>query len=216
MEKIFSLFTSKPVEITEKEDFFKKSFRYVFAGIAFVMAFFGIYSIISVAVDYFKIVFELEAFQIIRHLILFILCLIVSLLTYVFIAGAFYQRSRFIITETASNLIDIMPGIFKTLGIVTAIVPIALGIIAFFSAILAATPFFPLNELNIVFSKISFIKMPEMFNGYAVDGFESYIRQLFGTGFMSLIYGIISGFINLVCLYLVSVLFKLVVDFLRK
>ncbi|MDD3686594.1 MAG: hypothetical protein PHE56_07490 [Bacteroidales bacterium] len=216
MEKIFSLFTSKPVEITEKDDFFKKSFRYVFAGIALVMALFGIYSIISVAIEYFKMVFELEAFQIIRHLILFIICLIVSLLTYVFIAGAFYQRSRFVFTESASNLIDIMPGVFKTLGIVTAIVPVALGVIALFSAILAATPYFPLNELNVVFSQISFIKMPELFNGYAVDGFESYIRQLFSTGFMSLIYGIISGFINLVCLYLVSSLFKLVVDFLRK
>lgn len=216
MEKIFSLFTSKPIEITEKDDFFKKSFRYVFAGIAMVTALFGIYSIISVAIEYFKMVFDLEAFQIIRHLILFFICLIVSILTYVFIAGAFYQRSRFVFTDSVNNIIDIMPGVFKTLGIVTAIVPVAIGMIAFFSAVLAATPYLPINELNVVFTQISVIKMPELFNGYAVDGFESYIRQLFSTGFLSLIYGIISGFINLVCLFLVSALFKLVVDFLRK
>jgi 4-hydroxy-3-polyprenylbenzoate decarboxylase len=58
--------------------------------------------------------------------------------------------------------------------------------------------------------------MPELFNGYAVDGFESYIRQLFSTGFMSLIFGIISGFINLVCLYVISRIIQTCCRFLEK
>lgn len=216
MKQLISLFTSKPVEITEKDDFFKKGFRYIFMLAAIVLALFGIYSIISVSIDYFKMVFDLEAFQIIRHLLLFFLCLIVSVLTYVFLVGAFYNRSRLIMSEGVSKLVDIMPDVFKTLGIVTAIIPVSFGLIAFFSSLLAATPFFPLNDFNGVLSKFSLIDMPVLFNSFSVDGFDSYIRQLLGTGFMALIISIFAGFVNLVAMYLVSAIYKLVIDFLRK
>lgn len=216
MEKLFALFTSKPVNIVEAEGFFKKSFRYMFLFAAAVIAAYGIYSIISVSIDYFKMVFELEAFQIIRHLLLFFLCLIVSVLTYIFVAGALYYRANLILGDTNTNLIDIIPGVFKTIGIVTAIIPIAIGIIGLFTAILAATPFFPMESLNGVITGITIIDMPAMFSGFVADGFEAYIKQLFGSGFVYLIFSIFAGFANLVIMYVISAIFKLVIDFLRK
>jgi hypothetical protein len=216
MEKIISMFTSKPVDIIEEQGFFKKSFRYIFLFATLVIAAYGIYSLVSVGIDYFKMVFELEAFQIIRHLLLFLFCLVISVLCYIIIAGALYHRSRLIFVDTTTNLVDIMPGVFKTVGLISAIIPFAIGLVGFLSALLAATPFFPMEQLSGILSGITIIDMPSVFSGFAVDGFEAYVKQLFGSGFVLLILSIFAAFINLVAMYLISAIYKLVVDFLRK
>ncbi len=216
MEKLIALFTSKPADTIESDGFFKKSFRFMFLFAAIVIAAYGIYSLVAVAIDYFKMVFDLEAFQIIRHLLLFLLCLVISVLTYVLITGALYHRAKLILGDTAINIVDIMPGVFKTIGIITAIIPFAVGLIGFLSTLLAATPFFPMEELNGIMAGLTIIDMPSILSGFGVDGFEEYIKQLFGTGLVVLILSIFAAFINLVAMYLISALYKMVVDFLRK
>ncbi len=216
MEKLLALFTSKPADIVDEEGFFKKSFRIMFLFATLVIAAYGIYSLISVSIDYFKMVFELESFQIIRHLILFLLCLFISVITYVFIAGSLYHRSKMILNEKNTNLIDIMPGVFKTIGIISAIIPFSVGIIGFCAALLAATPFFPMEQLNGVMAILTVIDIPSILSGFGVEGFQEYVKQLFGTGFSILIFSTFAAFINLVAMYLISAIYKLVIDFLRK
>ena len=143
MEKLLSIFTSKPVEFVESEGFFKKHFRLIFLLSAAVVAVYGIYNIINVSIDYFKMVFDLEAFPIIRHLILYVFCLIICIVVFIFVAGALFQRAKMILADSTTNLVDIMPGVFKTFGIISAIVPLAIGLIALLAAILAANPFLP-------------------------------------------------------------------------
>ncbi|HNQ67154.1 MAG TPA: hypothetical protein PKN32_02155 [Bacteroidales bacterium] len=216
MEKMLSIFTSRPVEFVESEGFFKKHFRLIFLLAAAVVAVYGIYNIINLSIDYFKIVFDLEAFPIIRHLILYVFCLIISIIVFVFVAGALFQRAKMILADSTTNLVDIMPGVFKTFGIISAIVPLAIGIIGLLAAILAANPFLPIAGIYGVIAKISLIDMPTILFGFGVADFSDYIKQLFGSGFLLLIVGVFVAFFNIVALYLVSALYKLVVDFLRK
>lgn len=216
MEKLLAFVTSKPVSIIENENFFKKAFRFIFLFAAAVLAVYGIYSIISIAIDYFDFVFDLDAFPIIRHLLLFLLCLIISVLAYVLVIGAIYHRSSLIFKDTTTNLVDIMPGVFKTLGLVAAVIPLAIGLIGFLSALLAATPFFPMEELTGFLSGISFVDMPSVLSGYGVDGFKEYMEQLFSGGCVLLVFSIFSAFVNVVGMYLVAAIYKLVVDFVRK
>ncbi len=215
MEKLKVVFTSKPIEVIESESFFRKNFRNLFLGLVILFAAYGIYSIISISIDYFKTVFDFEVFAIIRHIILYLICLIISVLTYLFIIGALYQRSKLIL-QSNDNLIDIVPGILRTLGVIFAILPFAVGLIGFFASLLAAIPFFPLGSTIAFFFKIPFIQMPEILSGFMVSDFEEYIKQLFNQGFALLIISIIIAFFNLAFMYLVAGLYKLVVDFLRK
>ncbi|HOZ29919.1 MAG TPA: hypothetical protein PLL66_03290, partial [Bacteroidales bacterium] len=141
---------------------------------------------------------------------------IICIIVFVFITGALFQRAKMILADSTTNLIDIMPGVFKTFGIVSAIVPLALGVIALLSAVLAANPFLPLGQLYGVIAKISVIDIPIFFGGFGVADFSEYIKQLFGSGFLLLIVGIFAAFFNLVALYLVSAIYKMGVDFLRK
>lgn len=216
MEKLLSIFTSRPIEFVESEGFFKKHFRLIFLFSAAVIALYGIYNIINVSIDYFKIVFELEAFPIIRHLILYLFCLIICIAVFIFVAGAMFQRAKMILADNTTNLIDIMPGVFKTFGIIAAIFPLAIGLIALLSALLSASPFLPVQDLYAVIMRVSLIDLPANFLGFGVTDFSGYIKQLFGTGFLLLIIGIFAAFINLVTLYLIAAIYKLGVDFLRK
>ena len=216
MEKLLNLFTLKPVNYIESEGFFKKAFRFMFLFAALVIALYGIYSIIYGSYSYFKMVFDLEAFAIIRHLLLFVICLIISVLAYVLIVGALYHRANLVLQENEHNLVDIMPGAIKTLGIVLAIIPIVVGLVGFFSALLAATPFFPMQELTGIISGITVINLPSVLSGFGVQDFEAYAKQLFGMGCVVLILSVFASFINLVAMYLVSALYKLVVIFIRK
>ena len=216
MEKLLGFFTTKPITIIENETFFKKAFRFIFLFAAAVIALYGIYSIVSMAWDYFEFVFDLNVFPIIRHLIMFILCLIISLVTYVFVVGAIYHRAGLIFKDTTTTIVDIMPGVFKTIGIVAAVIPLGIGIVSFLSALLVVTPFFPMELLNEMISGISFIDMPTVLSGYGVDGFKDYFEQLFKGGFAILILSIFASFLNLAGMYLVAAIYKLVVDFIRK
>jgi hypothetical protein len=215
MEKLKAIFTSKPIEVIESESFFRKNFRNLFLGLSILFAAYGIYSIIAISIDYFKIIFDFEAFAIIRHIILYFICLIISVLTYLFIIGALYQRSKLVL-QSKDNLIDIVPGVLRTLGVIFTVLPFAVGLIGFFSSLLAAIPFFPLGSTISFFFKIPFIQIPEILSGFMVSNFEEYINQLFNQGFALLIISIIIAFFNLAFLYLVAGLYKLVVDFLRK
>ncbi|MDD2636891.1 MAG: hypothetical protein PHW82_15470 [Bacteroidales bacterium] len=216
MEKLLGLFTSKPMEIIEKENFFKKTFRLVFLLATAIIAAYGIYSIISVAIDYFDVVFNMDAFPIIRHLILFVLCLIIAVATYLFIVGAMYNRAKLILSGPETNLVDIMPGVFKTIGVIGAIIPLAIGLITLFSTALVAMPFFPMDGLVGIVSSFSFVDIPGTFSGLGVDTFKEYFSQLFQVGFFVMILSIFVSFANLVGMYLLSAIYKLVVDFLRK
>ena len=216
MEKLLGLFTSKPANIVEGENFFKKAFRFIFMMAAIVVAAYGVYSIFAVAIDYFDVVFDMEAFPIIRHIILFLLCLIISFATYLFVVGALYNRANLILNDPTTNIVDIMPGVFKTIGIVGAIIPIAIGLITLLSTLLVAMPFFPMDGLVGLISRISFIDMPAAFSGLGVDTFKEYFSQLFEVGFFVMILSIFVAFANVVGMYLVSAIYKLVVDFLRK
>ncbi|MCA1919226.1 MAG: hypothetical protein LDL38_07495 [Flavobacterium piscis] len=215
MEKLKAIFTSKPIEVIESESFFRKNFRNLFLGLSILFAAYGIYSIIVISIDYFKIIFDFEAFAIIRHIILYFICLIISVLTYLFIIGALYQRSKLVL-QSKDNLIDIVPGILRTLGVIFTVLPFAVGLIGFFSSLLAAIPFFPLGSTISFFFKIPFIQIPEILSGFMVSNFEEYINQLFNQGFALLIISIIIAFFNLAFLYLAAEIYKLVVDFLRK
>jgi len=216
MEKLLGFFTSKPIAIVENESFFKKAFRFIFIFAAVVVAVYGIYNVISYAIDYFDFVFDLDAFPIIRHILLFIITLIIAIMTYLMVVGALYQRSSLILKDETTNIIDIFPGVFKTIGIVGAIVPIAVGIVALLSTLLAATPFFPMDDLIVMISRISFVDLPTVISGYGVDGFKDYVDQLFNGGLVILVVSVFIGFINVAGMYLVSAIYKLVVDFLRK
>jgi hypothetical protein len=44
--------------------------------------------------------------------------------------------------QSKDNLIDIVPGILRTLGVIFTVLPFAVGLIGFFSSLLAAIPFF--------------------------------------------------------------------------
>ena len=216
MEKLLGLFTSKPAAIIEQENFFKKTFRLMFLLAAAIITAYGVYSVISVAVDYFDVVFKMDAFPIIRHLILFVLCLIVAVATYLFIVGALYNRAKLILNDPTTNLVDIMPGVFKTIGVISAIIPLAIGLITLFSTVLVAMPFFPMDGLVGIISSLSFVDIPGTFSGLGVDTFKEYFSQLFQVGFFVMILSIFIAFINIVGMYLVSAIYKLVIDFLRK
>jgi hypothetical protein len=216
MEKLLGLFTSKPVAIVEGENFFKKAFRFMFLFAAIVFAAYGAYSVISVTIDYFDVVFDMDAFPIIRHLVLFILCLLISVATYLFVVGALYNRAKLIMNDPTTDLVDIMPGIFKTIGIIGAIIPIAIGLITLLSTLLVAMPFFPMDRLVGLISRISFVNLPGAFSGLGVDTFKEYFSQLFQVGFSMMILSIFVAFVNVVGMYLVSAIYKLVVAFLRK
>lgn len=216
MEKLLGFFTTKPIAIVENENFFKKAFRFIFIFAAAVVAVYGIYNVISYAIDYFDFVFDLDAFPIIRHILLFLITLIIAILTYLMVAGALYHRSSLILKDETTNIIDIFPGVFKTIGIVGAIVPIAVGIVALFSALLAATPFFPMDGLIVMISRVSFVDIPGVFSGYGVDTFKEYMNQLFNSGLVVLVISVFIAFVNVVGMYLISAIYKLVVDFLRK
>jgi len=216
MEKLLSIFTSKPIDFVESEGFFKKHFRLIFLLSAAAVAVYGIYSIINVSIDYFKMVFDLEAFPIIRHLILYLFCIVICVLVFVFIAGALFHRAKLFLTDSTTNLVDMMPGVFKTFGLISAIVPLAIGIIALLSSLLVATPFMPISTICGVIARVSLIDLPGVLGGFGVADFSEYVKQLFGTGFLLLFFGIFAAFVNLVTLYLVAALYKLGVDFLRK
>ncbi len=216
MEKLLGLFTSKPVCIVENENFFKKSFRFIFLLAAAVVAIYGAYNIISVGIDYFDFVFDLDAWPMIRHLLLFVFTLIIATITYLMVVGALYYRAKLIFEDETKNIVDIIPGVFKTFGIVGAIVAIAIGIVALLSALFAATPFFPMDGVIGVVSRISFVDLPMVFSGYGVDTLKTYVDQLFNSGFVILVVSIFVAFANVVAMYLLAALYKLGVDFLRK
>ncbi|PLX08938.1 MAG: hypothetical protein C0596_03755 [Marinilabiliales bacterium] len=202
MEKLLGFFTSKPVSIVENDNFFKKAFKFIFVFAAAVIAIYGIYNIISVAIDYFDFVFDLDAFPIIRHLLLFLLCLIIVAITYLFVIGALYHRSKLILNDP-NNIVDIMPCVFKTFGVIGAIVPISIGLMGFLAALLAADPFIPMDGLIGVISRISIVDLPTAIFGYGVDSFKEYIDQLFNFGLVVLIVSVFVAFVNLVGMYLI-------------
>lgn len=212
MEKIFGLFSEKPISMIEKEDFFKKGFRYLFLFIAAVLVIMGIISIIGGAINYFDFFSNLTAWQIIRSLLLFAICLIITILSIAFMAGILWKRSKTMLEES-NNIVDLVPRILKTFGEVIAVLPISTGIIALFTAIFAVIPFFPI--LNMAESFIP-INMMQLQSGLGVSGFVAYFEQLAMFGIAPLCLGIIFSFLNIALMYLLAELFKLIVAFLRK
>lgn len=166
--------------------------------------------------DYFKLVFEMESFEIVRHVVLYLLSLILAITAYLFIIGAFFQRSKIIMNATSSSLIDFVPGILKTFGVISAIFPLLVRLLGFFSALLAATPFFPLDGLTVFFLKIPLLDVPSIITGYGINSFEEYIKQLIAMGVPIVVMGFITAFVNLTIMYLLSALYNLVVDYLRR
>lgn len=215
MKQITSLFTDKPIQIIEKEDFFKKGFRYIFLFGAAVVAIFAIYSVISGSVDFFGFFSNLTAWQIIRSIILFFLCLIVSILAFALIVGILWKRAETIISEK-SNIVDLVPRVLKTLGEVLAVFPLTIAFIALFTGITAGVPFIPILSLSSFFSAFSMFELSVAMSGIGVSGFTGYFEQLFVIGLIPFVSGIIFSFLNIAIFYLLAELYKIVVAFLRR
>lgn len=215
MKQITSLFTDKPIQIIEKEDFFKKGFRYLFLFGAILTALFAIYSIINGVVDYFDIFSYLTAWQIIRSIVLFFLSLIISVLAFALIVGILYKRAETMLSEKP-DILDLLPRILKTLGELLAVFPLTIGFIALFTGITAGVPFLPILSMADLFSAFSMFDLSFALSGIGASGISGYFNQLFMIGIIPFISGIIFSFLNIVIFYLFAELFKLVVKFLRR
>jgi hypothetical protein len=215
MNKWFEFIVQKPASIIDEPKFFKQGIEYLFRILAFSLLAYGVYAIIANLIEYFDLFSKMNAWQIIRAILMIIIGLGVSIAGYVYMAGLLWKRADDIRNEEKTCLLDLIPRVIKTTGEVIAIFMVTIGVVNLFAAILAMIPIFPFSDVYNTISLVSQFGLPDLIPGLGVDGFKEYISQIGVDGLGGMVMCLLLAFLNLALMYLLAAFYKVLLAFFR-
>jgi hypothetical protein len=222
MKELYDLLIEKPISMVDSGEVFKKGFFLVFKLLAIATGIFGIYTIIvnlTGGNGYFASFGRMDGFLVFRSVVTFIITLLISLATFFVIGLIFWKSGDDFKNKEYNGLALIASRLLKIYGQVLAVLFVSLGLVCFFTAIIAGKPYFPVIDLLapvLVFAGPARGFFGLLYSGFSVTTFGDYMNTLLNLGLLGLIAGVVCAFIALVVTYFLAEIYEIVLYFLLR
>ncbi|MBN2445040.1 MAG: hypothetical protein JXJ04_27035 [Spirochaetales bacterium] len=132
MKALYEKFIVKPLGLIDSGDVFKKGFFFIFKLLAIAIWVVGIVNIIMALGSYFKFYGQMDAFLVVRSIIVFIVTFVLSLAAYAVMGFIFWKSGDDFKSNEYNGIALIASKFIKIVGQLSAVILIVLGLNNFF------------------------------------------------------------------------------------
>jgi len=214
MKKLFEKFVDNPLNFVDNGSFFRKGLHFYLVLISIGILFGGLYNLISGLFSdsgYINRMEHVETGMKVRSYIASIFTFLLSLVSVLAVSLIFYKRSNDLQKKEYSGILqylykDFFPTLIKIYGESLAILPVLLSLITFFSALLVASPFNPMNEIARMmfgYAQLGFMSEALMnVNPESINDFGDYIQTFLMSGIGGIVIALLISFSMFIFTYI--------------
>lgn len=230
-EGYWSKLVANPLNAMSKPDYFKKGWKAILTLSSIIVFCYGVWLLFAELFGdygYIKSLKNMEVFPMIRSIVASLLSFALSGVVIFVMAGFLWKRANDLRESEDNALMYIVTRLFKLIGEMAAIWPIALAFYTFISVVFVADPYMPLGMLQEGTGELYYRAMKGIFDFnllemagyesgyYIINDFGDYCKHFFTTGLLGIIKGFIIAFINLFVFYLLADVIEVVFNFLTR